>query len=282
MLSDITASLPLPSLGCAIAAQPKARFAAAMNPTLTRIEAFGAALLRPILDLVYPPSCLACRGAVAISGSLCPRCWRRMRFIERPFCERLGTPFTQDLGPGLLSPEVMADPPVWSRARAVCAFDEGPARQLVHRLKYGDRLDLAAPMGRWMARAGAELLEDADLLVPVPLHRRRIALRRFNQAAALARVIADHSGVPCALQGLMRIKATPPQVGMSRLQRAANMQGAFRVPDEALPYVRDRRVVIVDDVLTSGATTNAAARALRRAGAADVDVLIFARVVLDS
>jgi ComF family protein len=205
-----------------------------------------------------------------------------MRFIERPFCERLGTPFAQDLGPGLLSPEAMADPPVWTRARAVCAFDEGPARQLVHRLKYGDRLDLAAALGRWMARAGTDLLEDADLLVPVPLHRRRIASRRYNQAAVLARIVSEASGVPCALQGLSRVKSTPPQVGLSRLQRAANVQGAFQVPEEAMPFIRQRRVVLVDDVLTSGATTNAAARALRRAGAADVDVLTFARVVLEA
>jgi ComF family protein len=246
------------------------------------LHRLGASVARAVLDLVYPPGCLACRGAVSQVGTLCPACWRRMRFIERPFCERLGTPFSQDLGPGLLSPEAMADPPVWTRARAVCAFDEGPARQLVYRLKYGDRLDLAPTLGGWMARAGAELLEEADLVVPVPLHRRRIAARRYNQASALARTVSQASGVPCALQALERIKPTPPQVGLSKLQRAANMQGAFRVPEAASALITDRRIVLIDDVLTSGATTNAAARALRRTGAAEVDVLTFARVVLDA
>jgi ComF family protein len=253
-----------------------------MTAAAHRLGSFGRSLGRALLDFVYPPACLACRGAVAETGTLCAACWRQVRFIDRPFCERLGTPFAQDLGPGLLSPEAMADPPVWTRARAVCAFDDGPARQLVHRLKYGDRLDLAPWLGRWMARAGAELLEEADILVPVPLHRRRIAARRYNQAAALARSVSQASGVPCALQAAARRKATPPQVGLSRLQRAANMQGAFHVPDDARASVEARRVVIVDDVLTSGATTNALARALRRAGAADVDVLTFARVVLEA
>ena len=216
-----------------------------------------------------------------MTGAVCAGCWGQIRFIERPYCERLGTPFSQDLGPGLLSPAAMADPPVWSRARAVAAFDDGPARQLVHRLKYGDRLDLAPCLGRWMSRAGAELLEEADLLLPIPLHPRRLAARRFNQAALLALAVSQDCGLPWAGDALVRIKATPPQVGLSRLQRQANLQGAFRVPDEALPRLRGASVVLIDDVLTSGATTNAAARTLRRAGVAEVNVLTFARVVLD-
>jgi hypothetical protein len=123
------------------------------------------------LDAVYPPTCLSCRASTAQTGALCPTCWGQMRFIERPFCERLGTPFEQDLGPGLLSPQAIADPPVFARARAVARFEDGPARQLMHRLKYSDRAELAGPMGRWMARAGADILAGADALAPVPLHR---------------------------------------------------------------------------------------------------------------
>ena len=147
------------------------------------------------LDLLYPPVCLACRCAIGAHGGLCPACWSAMRFIERPYCERLGTPFETDLGSSesgrFLSSAAVADPPVFARARAVARFEEGPARLLVHRLKYGDRGELAAPMGRWMARAGAELLDEAELLIPVPLHRLRLAHRRFNQSAALARTIAQ-------------------------------------------------------------------------------------------
>jgi ComF family protein len=264
----------LPIDAPAVAIEPR-RSTFAPSATL-RNMANGA--LRTALDLVYPPTCLACRAAVGATGTLCSACWNKTRFIERPYCERLGTPFAQDLGPGLLSPEAMADPPVWGRARAVVIYDDGPGRALIQRLKYYDRLDVARPLGRWMARAGAELLADADLLIPVPLHRWRLASRRFNQAMALAKVISGETGVPADPLALTRVKPTPPQVGLSKARRAENMQGAFRVPDESRPRVAGRAIVLVDDVLTSGATSNAAARALLRAGAAKVDVVVFARV----
>ena len=231
------------------------------------------------LDLVYPPGCMACRGAVSAGDALCAPCWSRVRFIERPYCERLGTPFAQDLGPGLVSPEAIATPPVYARARAATRFDDGPARQLVHRLKYSDRLELAKPMGVWMARAGADLLGDVHCIVPVPLHWARLWSRKFNQAAALAASVADIAKVPMRPLLLARVKNTASQVSMSRAQRADNVQGAFKVRDEDKIWLDGRNVLLVDDVLTSGATVNAAARTLYRAGAARVDVLVFARVV---
>jgi ComF family protein len=234
---------------------------------------------RGALDALYPPSCLACPIATARIGALCSECWRQMRFIERPYCERLGTPFEQDLGPGLLSPQAIADPPVFARARAVARFEHGPARRLVHRLKYSDRGELATPMGRWMARAGADILAGADALAPVPLHSLRLWTRRFNQAAALAQAVAREIGGRSDPFLLARVKATHSQVGLSRAQRMENVQGAFRVPSDAQIRVKGRRIVLIDDVLTSGATANAAARALLRAGAVQVDLLVFARVV---
>ena len=232
---------------------------------------------RAALDTLYPPICLACRAATSEAGALCSSCWRAMRFIERPFCDRLGTPFEHDLGEGLLSPQAVTDPPVFQRARAVARFEDGPARRLVHRLKYSDRGELAAPMGAWMARAGADVLAEADAITPVPLHARRLWTRRFNQAAALGRQIARRAGKPFEPALLRRIKATRSQVGLSREQRVQNMQGAFRAAPAA--SVQGRRIALVDDVLTSGATANAAARALLRAGAAQVDLIVFARVV---
>jgi len=251
----------------------------AMPLSLGRALNAVASLGRAALDFVYPPTCLACRAAIAQSGALCARCWRDIRFIERPFCERLGAPFEQDLGPGLISPQAMADPPAYNRARAVARFEDGPARRLVHRLKYSDRMELAKPIGRWMARAGADILADADILAPTPLHPLRLLRRRFNQAALLAEVVGQATGKPCDFTLLARIKATKAQFGLSRAQRAENVQGAFRVPAGAEARVRAKRVVLVDDVLTSSATANAASRALLRAGAASVDVLVFARVV---
>lgn len=239
----------------------------------------GRTALRGLGEVVFPPCCIACRKATAARDALCAGCWAAVRFIERPYCERLGTPFEADLEcPGLVSPDAIAHPPVFSRARAVARFEDGPCRQLVHRLKYGDRLELAASMGAWMARAGEEVLGEADVLVPVPLHRRRLAARRFNQSALLAQAVSRGCGVPVALDALARSKATASQVGLSRTQRQLNLQGAFAVPAERVGCVAGRAVVLVDDVLTSGATANAASRALLRGGARRVDVLVFARV----
>src|SRR5215210_769569 len=174
--------------------------------------------------------------------------------------------------------ELIADPPAYERARAAVRYDE-VARTLVHALKYGDRLDLAPTMGRWMARAGRELLMDADALVPVPLHWRRLWARRCNQSALLAKTISAESKVPLSDTALRRVKATAQQVGLSKTARAENVQGAFRVHKEHRGEVVGKRLLLIDDVLTSGATVDACARGLLRAGAAAVDALVFARVV---
>jgi ComF family protein len=201
-----------------------------------------------------------------------------LSFIAPPFCPRLGIPFVYDPGPELLSMEAIANPPAYQRARAAVRYDD-VARTLVHALKYQDRTDLAPAMGRWMARAGKELLDEADVLVPVPLHWRRGWSRRYNQSGALAHVISRQSGVTLAADSLRRVRATEQQIGLSRAQRASNVQGAFRVAADRMADIQGRQVILVDDVLTTGATVHACARALLRAKAAQVDVLTFARVV---
>jgi ComF family protein len=248
----------------------------ALPVQLKRAAGALRAVLHAALDLALPTLCPACREPVEGRG-LCPACWSKLSFITRPYCERLGIPFVYDPGPGILSMEAIASPPSYNRARAAVRFDE-ISRGLVHALKYGDRLDLAPMMGRWIGNAGREILAGADALVPVPLHWRRLWARRFNQSAMLAAAISGESGVPVAAAALKRIKPTAQQVGLSRNERAANVQGAFRVPEEGKAAVTGRRLVVVDDVLTSGATVDGCAGALLRAGAANVDVLIFARV----
>jgi ComF family protein len=232
---------------------------------------------RLALDIALPTLCVACREPVNGEG-VCATCWSKMSFIAPPFCPRLGIPFVYDPGPELLSMEAIANPPAYTRARAAVRYDD-VARTLVHALKYQDRTDLAPAMGRWMARAGRELLGEADALVPVPLHWRRGWSRRYNQSGALARVIERQTGVRLASEALRRVRPTQQQIGLSRSQRATNVQGAFKVAADRKADIQGRRVVLIDDVLTSGATVDACARALLRAKAASVDVLVFARVV---
>lgn len=235
------------------------------------------ATLRRSLDVALPRLCPGCRDLVADDG-LCPTCWSKLAFIAPPYCPRLGIPFAYDPGPGILSMQAIADPPAYQRARAAVRYDD-TSRALVAAFKFGDRLDLAPLLGRWMARAGQELFADADALVPVPLHWRRLWTRRFNQSAALAGAISKITGIAVAHSALRRVKATPQQVGLSRSERATNVQGAFRVASAARAEVAGRRLILIDDVLTSGATSGACARALLHAGAAQVDVLVLARVV---
>lgn len=237
-----------------------------------------AASFRLALDVALPPLCPCCREPLGGGTGLCATCWSKLSMIEPPYCARLGIPFTYDPGPGLLSMEAIANPPAYDRARAAVRYDD-VARALVHAYKYGDRLDLARLMGGWMARAGRELLTDADGLVPVPLHWRRLWARRFNQSAALAAEISAIGKVPVVHGALKRVRATVQQVGLSKAERADNVQGAFRVPADLKAEVTGRRLILIDDVLTSGATADTCARVLLRAGAAHVDVLVFARVV---
>ena len=238
--------------------------------------AFGQAA-KFALDIALPTLCVACREPVDGEG-VCAECWSKLSFIEPPYCPRLGIPFVYDPGPEMLSMEAIANPPAYQRARAAVRYDE-VARTLVHSLKYQDRTDLAPAMGRWMARAGRKLLAGADMLIPVPLHWRRAWHRRYNQSGALARAIERASGVRLRGELLQRVRRTEQQVGLSRSQRASNVQGAFKVSVDRQAEIAGKRVVLIDDVLTSGATVDACARALLRARAAQVDVLVFARVV---
>src|SRR5216683_2942895 len=161
---------------------------------------------RLVLDIALPTLCVACREPVDGEG-VCASCWAKLSFIAKPFCPKLGIPFVYDPGPELLSMEAIASPPAYARARATVRYDD-VARTLVHALKYQDRTDLAPAMGRWMARAGRELLDGADMLIPVPLHWRRGWSRRYNQSGALGRVIARQRGVTLRGDVLQRLRAT--------------------------------------------------------------------------
>ncbi len=232
---------------------------------------------RQILDAVLPPQCLGCGAAIDDFGRLCAACWGGIDFLAPPFCAACGYPFDFDIGADALCAACAGRTPSFRKARAVMRYG-ATSRGLVLAFKHGDRTDAAPPFGRWLARAGAMLLADADVLAPVPLHRWRLAGRRYNQSALLAQAVARATGLPVVVDLLARTRWTGTQRG-SWTARRANVGGVFAVRARWRAALADRRVVLVDDVLTTGATVEACARALTRAGAAHVDVLTLARVV---
>lgn len=234
---------------------------------------------RGVLDLLFPPLCIACREQVSAPGSFCPACWQELNFLEGPCCNQCGLPFEFDPGGETLCAACLAHPPAFDKARAVFRYDEASKRPVLA-LKHADRLDLVPAFGRWLERAGRGLLEESELIVPVPLHRFRLWHRRYNQAAELARALAQLSAIPADPSALERTRRTPSQGDMkSAGARRRNVRGAFAVPESRKEALAGRAVLLVDDVLTTGSTAHACAKALKRAGAKAVYVLALARVV---
>ncbi len=228
-------------------------------------------------DLVMPPVCLSCHEPLDCHDHVCPSCWAGIDFIRPPLCDRLGIPLPFDAGGPMVSAAAAAAEPVYDRARAVARY-AGTMRKLIHDYKYRDRHDARRLFVGWLSVAGDELLLEADALLPVPLHRVRLLTRRFNQSALLARELARLRGLPYWPDTLRRIRRTKPQVGLSMRERRDNLQGAFRLGRSAAARVAGRRLVLVDDVITTGATADACARVLKKAGAASVDILALAIV----
>ncbi len=226
-------------------------------------------------DLLLPPVCLACKKPMSAHDTLCAACWGRIDFIRPPLCDRLGMPLPFATGEVSISTAALADPPVFDRTRVVAHYS-GLMRRLIHDLKFHDRDDLVRLLGRWLTEAGRDLIATADLIVPVPLSRTRLLRRRFNQAARLADEVGRRSGVCVDALSLVRVRATASQVGLTRAEREANVRGAFAVREARRDRIDGRRIVLIDDVVTTGATVAAATRALRRAGAEAVDVLALA------
>lgn len=231
-----------------------------------------------VLNVLLPPRCLGCARVVEEPGTLCAACWERLDFLGPPHCAACGFPFEFDHGEDALCGDCLRTPPAYERARAVVRYDDA-SRDLILGFKHADRTFAVPAFSRWMARAGAELLEDADLIAPVPLHRLRLLRRRYNQAALLAHGIAKVSGFPVVPDLLVRTRRTPSQGRLSAARRRRNVRGAFAVKGSRADLLKGRRVLLIDDVLTTGATVSACARALVRAGAKAADVLTLARVV---
>ncbi len=241
--------------------------------------AAGISAARRALDLLLPPHCLTCDTPVDAPGRFCPDCFRQTGFVTEPCCQRCGVPFSHAGQGGLekICPGCRDRAPPWDRARAALRYDT-QSQRIVLPLKYADRTEYAAALAPLMARAGAALLRDAELLVPVPLHRRRLIARRYNQAALLAHAVARFAAKPVLPDALRRTRVTAPLGDLSAEERARVVDGAFAVRAGRAGRIAGRRVLLIDDVLTSGATCAACTRVLLDAGVASVDVLVAARV----
>jgi len=243
-----------------------------------RVWPIGKKLLQMAAMVLFPPICCGCGRRIDRIGTVCPQCWGKIQFLTGPYCPVMGVPFRFDVGDGFLCGEALREPPPFDCARAA-VLHKGLAQLMVSRLKYSRRLELVPVMGQWLLRAGRDLLAECDYIVPLPLHRRRFWQRGYNQSAELARYLAAETGKIFAPHILLRKKYTVPQVGLSAAERIKNMRGVFAVSAAARPQLLGKIVVLVDDVYTTGATARAAARILRRAGTARINVLTFSRVV---
>ena len=243
-----------------------------------RLAGFGST----VLDVVLPPRCLACGDTVMRQGSLCGPCWGGLRFISAPLCACCGLPFEVDPGPesdgsGVLCGACVRRQPTFDSARSVMVYDDG-SRDLVLGFKHGDQTHGAPAFAAWLQRVGSGLLAEADLIAPVPLHRWRLVKRRYNQAALLANALGRLGEVPVIPDLLVRRRRTRSQGGLDRDARARNVRAAFAVGRRHAGATAGKRIILVDDVLTTGATVEECAKVLKRAGAAHVGVLTLARV----
>jgi ComF family protein len=232
-------------------------------------------VVRTVLDLLFPPYDFAQRPSQG--PGLAAEAFTQIHFLDDPVCEGCGIPFEYSQGIGALCPACMAHPRAFVRARAACLYDEG-SRDLILRFKHADRPDLAKLFQQWISRSARDLIADADAVVPVPLHPLRLLSRRYNQAAEIARPLARQAGLIYLPDSLQRHRATASQGGRSGSGRRRNVAGAFVVPIAQHRHIKGRRILLIDDVLTTGATAEACAKALLKAGARAVDVAVVARV----
>jgi len=236
------------------------------------------AFLRRSRDFLWPPRSLISGARTAGEAPLSPEDFRSLTFITDPVCNLCGLPQDYDAGAETVCAACTAKPPRWGRARAALVYDDLSRRPVLD-LKRAGRRDGLELLAGWMRRAGAELLAEADLIVPVPLHYSRLVLRGYNQSAWLAQAVGRQAGVRVSVDTLKRTRRTPSQAGLTARARRRNVSGAFQVRRGRLKHVAGRNVVLVDDVLTTGATLSACTRALKQAGARQIDVIVLARVV---
>lgn len=230
-----------------------------------------------LLDLLLPPRCPVSGEIVNATGLLAPHIWAGLSFIEIPYCHDCGLPFSFDMGEGAICASCAGNPPVFGQARSALVYDDA-SRGLILAFKHGDRLESVPALVPFMMRAGGDLIAQADYLVPVPLYRWRLLRRRYNQASLLAYGIGKAAKKTVLPDSLFRTRSTPIQGHMTSGARAKNVKNAFAVREKDKARVAGKNILLIDDVYTTGATVSECAKALLKAGAAQVNVLTLARV----
>jgi ComF family protein len=248
--------------------------------SLKNIDFLGISVnvAKKCIDVLLPPRCIITGRPVDRQGAIAPEAWQSLSFIGDPLCHCCGAPFGFEADTKALCGACLERRPVYNRARAALAYDDA-SRTMILRFKHADQIHAVHTFVPWLRRAGADLLAEADLLIPVPLHRWRLLKRRYNQAGLLAQALGKTAGIPCISDLLLRKRATKVQGHMNPSERHRNVRNAFTVHPRHAKKIAGKRIVLIDDVLTTGATVGECAKALKKAGVASVDILSIARVV---
>jgi len=236
-----------------------------------------AKLLESVIDTILPPRCAGSGDIVEIQGAVSPNFWDKLQFIEKPFCKRCAIPFNFESDENAICPHCLAEDPFYDESRAAVVYNDA-SRRIILNFKFNDKTHYVHTFVPWMLRAGKELIDKSDYIIPVPLHPKKLRMRKFNQSALLAHEISKKTGVKYIPEGLIRIKNTTPQKGLNKKQRLENISGAFAIADDYLDAFANKNILIIDDIFTTGATLNECARILKNAGALNVYILTIARV----
>ncbi|MER2520924.1 MAG: ComF family protein [Bdellovibrionales bacterium] len=247
-----------------------------ISPWLSQLSTTANGMTQAFLDLLFPPLCLSCGTVVGTNGALCPRCWQNVSFIAPPLCHGCGMPFEIPMNDKELCPDCKDKPHIFASARASFLYDT-KSRKIVLGFKHGDQTHAAQALASWIYHAGEPYWREADIIAPVPLHRWRLLKRRYNQSALLAKALSNLAKKPVCMQTLVRTRATDSQGHRTRKQRQENVAGAFAVQKKYQTKIQNACVVLIDDVMTTGATLDECARTLISSGAKKVYALTLAR-----